>query len=569
MIDVEKFITNIRVSVLRQHPFYGAILTQLPTVFSNSNGIPTMGVGKNNKNEIMVKLFVNPDYIEHVVDKCNRDTTKVVNHFTEVLKHEINHLIFEHLTLSLPDKQREMIACELSANSYIDRSKLVPEDGSAKAGVFAEDFKLDSKLGVHEYYALLDGNKEFNKMRKASWQKQQQQNGNQKSQEQEELDELAKQQEKASKDTKSGKKGNGEQMEQQEGISDKTQEMLDGMQGDSNQQGQSGNGSQSSQSGQSNQSGNGSQSGQSSQGAGHQKAQDKLQEARDLQDEAMDDLNNGDMDSASQKQQQAADKIREASDAVGEDNNGEGGAGDGGMPTLDSHDKWDSVAGDEMTNGMIKDIIRQANETCKQMGKWGDIPGEIKDAIDDAYAQDKEIVPWEVVLKDFIASSSENVLDYTMKRKSKRYDTRPGTKKDDVLNVAIGIDTSGSIDEEMLKMFFSELRWIDKTGTKMTVFEWDTQVNREYDFHEFDGTITGRGGTDPTDFLETVSERKFDCVITFTDLYFSNIEKNYNMPMLWVCDRGGWGYDNDDYPVEDGIIMKVNEERNGFEVVRR
>ena len=71
----------------------------------------------------------------------------------------------------------------------------------------------------------------------------------------------------------------------------------------------------------------------------------------------------------------------------------------------------------------------------------------------------------EVVLKDFIASSSENVLDYTMKRKSKRYDTRPGTKKDDVLNVAIGIDTSGSIDEEMLKMFFNELRWIDKSCT--------------------------------------------------------------------------------------------------------
>ena len=82
--------------------------------------------------------------------------------------------------------------------------------------------------------------------------------------------------------------------------------------------------------------------------------------------------------------------------------------------------------------------------------------------------------------------------------------------------------------------------------------------------------MTGRGGTDPTDFLETVSERKFDCVITFTDLYFANIDKNYNIPMMWVCDRGGWGgYDADDYPVEDGIILKVNDTRDGFEVVRR
>ena len=559
MIDVEKFITNLRVNLLRSQCFYGNVLAQLPTVYDNK-AVPTMGVGKNNKNEIMVKLFVNPDYIEHIIDKCDRDTKKVVDHFTEVLRHEIHHLIFEHLTMNLPDKQRQMIACELSANSYIDRNKLVPEDGSTKAGVFAEDFKLDSKLGVHEYYALLDGNKEFNKMRRNAIRQQMQKQNGGKSDEQKELDDLAQEQEQASQDTKSGKKGNGEQMEQQDGISDKTQQKMDEMQ---NQDSQSQNSN-----GKSN-----SQSSQSQQGKGHQKAQQKLQEARDLQDEAMNDLNNGDMDSASKKQHEASQKIQEASDAVGEDNGNGSGDGDGDssgnpMGTLDSHDKWDSVSGDEMTNGMIKDIIRQANETCKQMGKWGDIPGEIKDAIDSAYAMDKEVVPWEVVLKDFVASSSENVLDYTMKRKSKRYDTRPGTKKDDVLNVAIGIDTSGSIDEDMLKMFFSELRWIDKTGTKMTVFEWDTQVNREYDFHDFDGTVSGRGGTDPTDFLEKVSERKFDCVITFTDLYFSNVEQKYNIPMMWVCDRGGWGYDNDDYPVSEGIIMKVNDTRDGFEVVR-
>ena len=94
-------------------------------------------------------------------------------------------------------------------------------------------------------------------------------------------------------------------------------------------------------------------------------------------------------------------------------------------------------------------------------------------------------------------------------------------------------------------------------------------MNREYDFHEFDGTVTGRGGTDPTDFLEKVSERKFDCMIVFTDLYFSKVENKYNIPAMWVCDRGGYdGYDND-YPVDDGIIMKVNRERDGFEVVRR
>jgi predicted metal-dependent peptidase len=198
------------------------------------------------------------------------------------------------------------------------------------------------------------------------------------------------------------------------------------------------------------------------------------------------------------------------------------------------------------------------------------MPGEIKEAINDNYATDVAIVPWEVVLKDFLASSSENVLDYTMKSRSKRFDTRPGTKKEDVLNVAIGIDTSGSIDNEMLKVFFNELYWIEKTGTKMTVFEWDTKVNREYDFRDYDNAVSGRGGTDPTDFLETVSDRKFDCIITFTDLCFAPVKEKYNIPMLWVVDNGGYDwYGDDNYPVEEGIIMKVNKSRDGFEVVRK
>lgn len=444
MVDVEKFMTNIRINLLRTMGFYGHVLMQLPIVYVEGNhDVSTLGVGKNNKDEIMVKLFVNKDYVNEIIDICNHDEKKVVDHFTEVLRHEVHHLVFGHLTLSLPDRQRQTVACELSDNSYVDRKKLVPSKGEEKdkCGVFPEDFDLPPKLGVHEYYDLLNDNKKFNQMR--------------------------------------------------QNMSSSIEIVID-----------DGNGGGEGEEGE-NKDGNGNGSG----------------------------------------------KIK---------------------ITIDSHGKWTSVEGDDMTNEMVKDIIRQANETCKQMNNWGDMPAELREAINGNYAVDAQIIPWETVLKDFLASSSENVLDYTMKRRSKRYGTRPGTKKDDVLNVAIGIDTSGSVDDTMLKLFFNELYWMEKTGIKITVFEWDTKINREYNFKDFDGTVTGRGGTDPTDFLETVSERKFDCVITFTDLYFSPITKNYNLPMLWVCDRGGWyNSEDDDYPVNDGIIMKVNKNRDGFDVVRR
>ncbi len=530
MINLENFMTGLKVSLLRKYCFYGHILAQLPVVYSNTE-VPTLGVGKRDKDEIQVKLFVNPEYVEHIIDVCNRNGAMVVNHFLEVLKHEVHHLVFQHLTLDLPDKRRQMIACELADNSYIDRSKLVKEKDEKKPGVFPEDYGFDSKLGVHEYYNLLNDNAKFRSMLGASGQ----------SKESKELEELSKRQEQASKDSKNGNDTSNEQ----EDISQKTQEMLDNL-----SQGQQNDGE--------------------GEDSSSKEAGDLLEDARDLQSQAEEALQNGDKSKASKKQHQAAEKIKKAAQQMknaGGDENSDGN--EKGM--LDSHEKWSPIAGDEMTNGMIKDIVRQANETCRQMQEWGDIPGELKTAIDDAYTTEKEIIPWEVVLKDFLASSSENVLDYTMKRKSKRYDTRPGTKKNNVLSVAIGIDTSGSIDDELLTIFFNELRWIDRTGTKITVFEWDTKVNREYDFKEFDGCVSGRGGTDPTDFLETVSERKFDCIIVFTDFGFSKVEKRYNKPMMWVVDMGCYGsyYCSEDYPVEEGIIMKVNDTRDGFEIVSR
>ncbi len=536
-IDANKFITNLKISILRMYPFYGHILGQLPVVICNRKNnpqVPTMGVGKGGRDELLVKLFVNSDYINHVVDLCNRNEQQVVDHFTEVLKHEMHHLIFGHLNLELKDAQRATIACELSVNSYIDRSKLVAEpskDGTDTRGVFPEDYGLPNGLGAVEYYNLLKDNAKF-KNRHAKnglMGSMQQSNSNADDNEQlaNELDKLAKRQESAANASEKGKESNQSLTNRQSDISKDTQSA----------QGKTSNNNIAS----------------------------AIAQAMGEQSQAVQDLQNGDNQSAANHQHNAADALRKARNEARSQS-----VGDSQNESMDSHSMWGAVKGDEMTAEMIKDIVRKANETCKQMGKWGDVPGAIMQAIDECYESKKQIVPWEVVLKDFLASSSENVLDYTMKRKSKRYDTRPGTKKDDVLSVAIGIDTSGSIDNEVLEMFFSELHWMDKTGTKMRVFEWDTQVNKEYDFSEFDGTITGRGGTDPTDFLKKATEQKYDCIIVFTDLEFAPIKDEYNVPMLWVV-FNNWYYANESLydNVPSGIIMKVNEDRDGFDVVRR
>lgn len=412
MIDIERFMTYVRISMLRTHCFYGHILTQLPTIYSTTE-VPTLGVGKNSPDEIVVKLFVNPEYVESIINFTNGNEEKSVNHFVEVLKHEVHHLIFGHLSFDLPDKQRQTIAAECSVNSYVNRYNLISTNGE-KPGVFAEDFGFESKLSLKEYYDLLNNNEKY-------------------------------------------------------------QQMM--------------------------------------------------------------------FNSVCAKE--------------GENNN-----------SIDSHEKWKAISSDSISEEMIKDIVRQAAETCKQSNKWGNMPGELMNAIQDNFMQKKNIIPWQVVLKNFLASSSENILDYSMKRISKRFGTRPGTIKNDVLSVAIGIDTSGSISDGMLSIFFSELDAIAKTNTKMEIFEWDTEVQRRYDFREFDGCVKGRGGTNPVPALEEMTSEKFDCIIMFTDFEFFDIDYECGVPILWVVNNYyGSSWEGKHLPVKEGIILEFNEKEETFKLV--
>lgn len=220
---------------------------------------------------------------------------------------------------------------------------------------------------------------------------------------------------------------------------------------------------------------------------------------------------------------------------------------------MSSHAMWDDVRDDLVAKEFAKDIIRKSKELCNKT--YGNIPGEVVSQIEDLLKTEKPIVPWGKVLRMFCASCSESVLEYTMKRTSKRFGSRPGTRKGDVLDLAIAVDTSGSIDDNMLKVFFNEIRWIWKNGAKITVYEADCKICAEYKFKgKFDGKVHGRGGTDLEPVLKRV-EGKHDALIYFTDFYAPKIEKQYKIPVLWVLTTD---LDKNNYPYRWGKFVKIN-----------
>jgi len=196
------------------------------------------------------------------------------------------------------------------------------------------------------------------------------------------------------------------------------------------------------------------------------------------------------------------------------------------------HELWGEASMDPLLDEFVRDLVAKAKDLCGQ--DYGSIPGHVIEQIDKLLGKKKPIIPWNKVLRNFAASAMESNLDYTMKRISKRFGTRPGTRKEDVLNLAVAVDTSGSISDLQLATFFNEIKWIWKNGAKVTVIECDTRVTAVYPFKgHFTGEVHGRGGTSLEPAL-IEAEGKYDGMVFFTDFYAPKITKRYKLPILWV-----------------------------------
>lgn len=127
---------------------------------------------------------------------------------------------------------------------------------------------------------------------------------------------------------------------------------------------------------------------------------------------------------------------------------------------MSSHGLWENVRDDMVAKEFAKDIIRKAKSLCNK--NYGNIPGQVVEQIDELLKREKAIVPWNKVLRMFVATCAESVLDHTVKRISRRFNTRPGTRKADVIDLAVAVDTSSCfVGETLIPMADGSIKRID------------------------------------------------------------------------------------------------------------
>ena len=173
----------------------------------------------------------------------------------------------------------------------------------------------------------------------------------------------------------------------------------------------------------------------------------------------------------------------------------------------------------------------------------GTIPGEINALIDSLIESRKPKVDWRRVLRIFATNSRRTYIFSTMHRISKRYGTRPGIKVKQFQKIAVAVDTSGSISDGDLSIFFTEIDSMYRQGAEIEVIECDAEVQRTYNYNgQLPTKVSGRGGTvfDPVfAFLRSNRLTQYDGCIYLTDGYAGEPSISPPCPLLWVITADG------------------------------
>ena len=216
----------------------------------------------------------------------------------------------------------------------------------------------------------------------------------------------------------------------------------------------------------------------------------------------------------------------------------------------DSHASWKdfqdlSDTEKQLIENQIDYQAKNTAETCQKL--IGSIPGELKEYLDSLFKIKPQIFNWKAYFRRVIGNLITSELYLTRMRPSRRFPDSRGVKFKRKPHVLVGVDTSGSVSDEELEDFFSEIYYLWKSGVKVTIAQMDTKIEHIEEYNgKFNKEIYGRGGTEFTDLINYYNERKkdFSTLVIFTDGYVS-----LNLPPfrngVWVITKNG---QHQDYP---------------------
>jgi len=218
-----------------------------------------------------------------------------------------------------------------------------------------------------------------------------------------------------------------------------------------------------------------------------------------------------------------------------------------------NHDEWGTC---EFDVGTLDQVIRTANAVARRAGK---MPGSLESMVDKALAPK---VNWREVLHRFVEPKAA---DYDLIPPDRRYLNEiydyvylPDLKEyEEITNIIIAVDTSGSITDDLLSQFLGEIFSIKAMSPTiaMKIITCDCEV---HDVFDVDGempkiTFKGRGGTSFVPVFKDIETKKRDpkALIYLTDAYGNFPVKAPEYPVLWVISN------EDEHVIPFGEVVRL------------
>ena len=201
------------------------------------------------------------------------------------------------------------------------------------------------------------------------------------------------------------------------------------------------------------------------------------------------------------------------------------GEGQGEGDSSGSHEGWgenDSNLSDavkEIAKERLKNNLREAAKDATKQG-WGSVGSDMRKEIMDRLTT---TVDWRKTLRYFIKTSTRSSKVSSIKRINRRYPRiHAGRKVKRTARIAVAVDQSGSVSDQMLAAFFTELDGLAQLA-EFTVIPFDTEVDESlvYVWKKGQRRKWERvkcGGTDFNPPTEYVNKNNFDGMIVLTDM---------------------------------------------------
>ncbi|WP_303720392.1 VWA-like domain-containing protein [Malonomonas rubra] len=223
--------------------------------------------------------------------------------------------------------------------------------------------------------------------------------------------------------------------------------------------------------------------------------------------------------------------------------------------TIDDHQFWQEA--DRTPVALSEQVVRQLVRNAAKKA-YNEIPGDLRELLNTYLAP--PTIPWQQILRQFVGSAGRVGRTSTWKRSHRRFGhNTPGLRKQQLLNLVVGIDVSDSTDTQPLREAFARelLQIAHGRQSRISVLYAGSRIQK---IDRFTGNpqvaevYRGGGFTDlrPVFAYARKMQPRPAAIIYLTDGYGPAPEQS-DIPTLWVLSPDG------KKPVDWGLELRLED----------